>query len=73
MTLDEWLREHQITDAAFARQSGVGLKQLIGRYRRGLSRPSFQNIEKIMIATSGAVTANDFLPSGTIPTEEARV
>lgn len=70
MTLDEWLRDNQITDAAFARQSGVGLKHLIGRYRRGISRPSFRNIEKIMTATNGAVTANDFLNSKAVPATE---
>lgn len=61
MTLDEWLKKEQMTDAAFARRSGIGLRVLIGRYRRGVSFPSRSNLERIFVATDGQVTANDFL------------
>lgn len=61
MTLDDWLRINKISDAEFARTSGIGLRHLIGRYRRGISRPSFKNIARIISATNGSVTADDFV------------
>jgi len=61
MTLDEWLTDQRITDAAFARQSGIGLRQIVNRYRRGISFPRPENLLRIQKATNGAVTAEDFL------------
>jgi hypothetical protein len=60
MTLSDWLSLHCETDAAFARRSGIGHKQLVGKYRRGLQIPSPVNMDRIRLATDGAVTANDF-------------
>lgn len=68
MTLTEYLELTQTTDAAFARLSGIKHKQLIGRYRRGISIPGADNMNRILKATRGAVTANDFFASRT--TEE---
>ncbi|WP_307136744.1 XRE family transcriptional regulator [Pseudoroseomonas cervicalis] len=60
MTLGEWLAANRETDAAFARRSGVAHKQLVGKYRRGLQIPSPLNMARIVAATGGQVTPNDF-------------
>lgn len=61
MTLDEWMCAKRISDAEFARMSGIGLRQLINRYRRKISFPSPESLAKIYDATQGDVTPNDFM------------
>lgn len=72
MTLDEWLNDQGITDAAFARLSGIGLRQIVNRYRRGMSFPRPENLMRIHQATDGKVTADDFLASRRPSDAEAR-
>ena len=61
MNLDQWLTEASMTDAEFARVSGVKQRALIGKYRRGRQFPSPENLRRIRDATAGAVTADDFV------------
>ncbi|GAB6854422.1 hypothetical protein JCM15831A_14460 [Asaia astilbis] len=61
MTLDEWLNDQGISGAAFARQSGIGFRQIVFRYRNGTSFPRPENMRRIIEATGGKVTPEDFL------------
>jgi transcriptional regulator with XRE-family HTH domain len=61
MTLKDWLAANEMSDAEFARRSGIGQRALVQKYRRGDMRPSIKNVERIRVATNGAVTANDFV------------
>ena len=47
--------------AEFARQSGIGHRQVVHKYLRGLQFPSPENLLRIRQATGGAVTADDFV------------
>lgn len=78
MTITEFIAETELTDAAFAARIGVS-RQALHRYKTGERRPEWGVIERIVAATNGAVTANDFLPSADVPrptppapTEEGR-
>ena len=59
MTLEQYLRANGITDAAFGSAAGLSQAQ-VSRIKRGVSMPSWDAIGKIMKATGGDVTANDF-------------
>ena len=59
MTLEQYLRTNGITDAAFGATAGLSQAQ-VSRIKRGVSMPSWEAIGKIMKATDGEVTANDF-------------
>jgi transcriptional regulator with XRE-family HTH domain len=61
MTLEDWLSKHEMSDAEFARVSGIGQRALVHKYRHGRQFPSFENLQRIKKATRGAVTANDFV------------
>lgn len=61
MKLADYLSEHAITDGDFADRIGVD-RSSVSRLRRGITRPDWPTIERIIAATNGAVTANDFLP-----------
>jgi DNA-binding transcriptional regulator YdaS (Cro superfamily) len=62
MTLNEYLTEIKLGDADFGRL--VGLSQsAINRLRRGESWPPAETARKILVATGGKVTANDFMRS----------
>lgn len=61
MTLNDWLAAHGMSNAEFARFSGIGQRSLIMKYRRGRQTPAPENLVRIREATKGAVTANDFL------------
>jgi transcriptional regulator with XRE-family HTH domain len=61
MTLKDWLAKQQMSDAEFARMSGIGQRALVQKYRLGRQTPALRNMLRIRAATSGAVTANDFL------------
>lgn len=62
MTLEQYLKANRITDAAFGATAGLSQAQ-VSRIKRGVSMPSWDAIGKIMKATGGDVTANDFAPS----------
>ena len=61
MTLKEWLAQHRMSDAQFARLSGIGQRALIQKYRHGRQFPAPENLRRIKKATGGAVTADDFV------------
>jgi transcriptional regulator with XRE-family HTH domain len=71
MKLDDYLREHGLTSAEFAKLSGIMGKQSVHHYRHGLRFPTPANLRRIHDATKGAVTANDFLDQH-IPPKAAR-
>jgi DNA-binding transcriptional regulator YdaS (Cro superfamily) len=60
MTLNDYLERYGIKQAAFAKRVGVS-QAAICRYCNG-RRPASAQIDAIMIATGGAVSANDFVP-----------
>jgi transcriptional regulator with XRE-family HTH domain len=60
MTLKDWLTAHKMSNAEFARVSGIGQRALVQKYRHGRQTPSFENLERIRVATAGLVMANDF-------------
>jgi transcriptional regulator with XRE-family HTH domain len=62
MKLDQYLSARKLTDAAFAAIVGMSQSQ-VNRLRRGLSMPSWDAVAAIEQATSGKVSATDFIPA----------
>ncbi len=60
MKLNLYLSSKGITDEAFGRKIGCSQSQ-VSRIKRGVSKPSLGLIERIAMATGGAVRANDFM------------
>lgn len=60
MKLNMYLTTKGITDEAFGRKIGCSQSQ-VSRIKRGVSKPSLGLIERIALATGGAVRANDFM------------
>ncbi|WP_084412480.1 helix-turn-helix domain-containing protein [Fulvimarina manganoxydans] len=60
MTLADFLRTNEMSPAAFAAELGVPAST-ITRIIRGERTPRLDTIQKIVAATSGAVTINDFV------------
>ncbi len=60
MKLSEYLLLSGLTDVAFAKRIGVSAGRVVGRYRRGEAIPRHASMGRIVVATAGAVTANDF-------------
>lgn len=58
MTLDDWLKRNNVTETAFAERIGSS-QASVNRYRKGRV-PESAIMRRIIIATKGAVTANDF-------------
>ncbi len=56
MTLSEYLKSNGLTDDKFAALVGMSQSQ-ITRLKNGLSRPSWDTVEKIFAATGGVVNA----------------
>jgi 3,4-dihydroxy 2-butanone 4-phosphate synthase/GTP cyclohydrolase II len=72
MDLRSYLAEHRLTHEAFARQIGV-TTSAVTKLVAG-TRPSWPTMERIVAATSGAVTPNDFLPpTATTPAQADQV
>jgi transcriptional regulator with XRE-family HTH domain len=61
MQLDAYLRESKISAARFARESGIGSRQIVHNYVRGARFPTPENLRRIRDATGGRVTAEDFV------------
>lgn len=61
MGLAEWMSSADLTDQKLAELVGVD-RSTITRVRRGDTRPSWELAAKIKEASSGVVTADDFLP-----------
>ena len=60
MTLDCYLKKHGLTHTAFATRIGSTV-QSVHRYVHGQRYPRPEIMRRIVEATDGAVTANDFL------------
>lgn len=60
MTLEAYLAETQMNMSEFARRVGVK-PQTIQRYVKQGRAPEWAVMERIVLATAGKVTANDFL------------
>lgn len=58
MTLDDYLKASDLTEEAFAKRLSVS-QPAVHRYRNGRI-PTPDVMQKIIEATDGAVTANDF-------------
>ena len=59
MTLDTYLHENRMTEAAFAALIGIG-QPAVHRLRKGGSMPSQETMRAIYEATDGQVTAAEF-------------
>lgn len=60
MTFDEWIRAEDITFAEAARRIGVANASVARRYARAGRVPRPRVLARIVQATAGLVTANDF-------------
>lgn len=60
MRLSDYIAELKISDAAFAERIGVS-RQALSRYLSGDRRPDWAVLNRIVQATDGHVTPNDFL------------
>ena len=61
MTLDQYLAKSNIRNAEFAAAVSAS-EATISRLRSGKQTPSYGLVRRIVAATNGAVTANDFMP-----------
>jgi hypothetical protein len=62
MKLDEYMKQHDLTDEGFGER--IGKKRLtIFKYRHGLIVPGKDAMERIVSITEGRVTPNDFYAS----------
>ena len=62
MKLSDYLRDRDIDTASFAEAIGVS-QAAVSRYANGLRFPRPKVMERIVKATRGKVTANDFMQS----------
>lgn len=60
MKLQDYLRRHQLSPKAFAERINVS-SVTVTRYMTGARRPDWDVMSRIVDATDGAVTADDFL------------
>ena len=60
MLLQKYLTENKITAAEFAKTVGL-TRQAVNNYINGRRFPKHDILKKILLATGGAVSANDFL------------
>jgi DNA-binding transcriptional regulator YdaS (Cro superfamily) len=67
MKLHEWLANRKMSNAEFARISGIGQRALVQKYRRGRQFPAPGNLRRIRTATNGEVTADDFVDQDAEP------
>lgn len=70
MKLDTYLKEHGLSDGDFAAEVGRDRTTVL-RWRRDDARPDWPALQKVLEATGGKVTPNDFLPSLTTHATEA--
>jgi transcriptional regulator with XRE-family HTH domain len=59
MKLKDFLKEEKITQEQFAKVIGVS-QATVSRWCDGFQKPNQKMMTKILIATQGKVTANDF-------------
>ena len=60
MKLRDYLSSHGLTTADFAEVIGVS-QASVSRYASGARRPEWTVLGRIVMATNGRVTANDFM------------
>lgn len=60
MTLASYMAAHEMKDADLAALIGVD-RSTVSRWRTGVSRPDWPNLEQITRVTNGAVTVFDFM------------
>lgn len=60
MTLDHYLRSEQETSRSFASRIGLSLGA-VNKLRQGETCPAAATMRRVLIATKGAVTYEDFL------------
>jgi transcriptional regulator with XRE-family HTH domain len=60
MTLRDYLDREGLTLAAFAKRIGTDHARTVERYAKGLTIPDRQMMPRIVDATGGQVTPNDF-------------
>jgi hypothetical protein len=60
MKLDQYLREHRITQTAFAAQVGVPVSR-VNDWVKGNGKPTLERLAAIQAATGGAVGLADFV------------
>jgi transcriptional regulator with XRE-family HTH domain len=65
MKFKDWLALECMSDAEFARKSGIRQRALVHKYRHGRQFPSPANLRRIREATNGQVTADDFVDEQT--------
>ncbi len=63
MILSAYLAREQISYAEFARRCGTKHARTIERIAKGAKRAGPKMLPKIVAASGGAVTANDFYPA----------
>ncbi len=68
-TLDEYLREEEITNGEFGSRIGK-TGEAVRRYRTGERWPDPDTMAEILAASNGRVTPNDFLRSRRAAPEE---
>lgn len=60
MKLGDWLKAREISEAEFGRRIGKH-RATVGRWCTGESHPGKGSLGKVLKATNGEVTANDFM------------
>jgi len=60
MRLAQWLKDQDVSVPAFQERIGVRSRNTVYRYLRGEQVPEPKVMRRIIAATAGAVTANDF-------------
>lgn len=66
MKLRQWLDDRDMTATAFAKAAGLDVST-ITRVINGERRPDWSTLTKILDATNGEVTPNDFIPEAEPP------
>lgn len=69
MKLADWLQENGMSAPEFAEKVEVD-RSLVTKWLNGKVRPGWTDVlPRVIAATNGQVTANDFLPEGAMPAE----
>lgn len=74
MKLSDWLKTKDMSATAFAKKAELDVST-VTRVINGERRPEWGTLDKIMTATNGEVTPNDFIPEadgGPLPVVEIR-
>lgn len=62
MKIDQYLKDHSLTDDQFAAQVGAD-RSAVTRWRNGTTIPSPARQVRIFEVTGGLVSPNDFMPA----------